>query len=253
MYVLKPSHRLVAALATTPSTNVVSFVANYIHVTIPVEVESEADTLYVQHGELTSTWSALVSSPPSATTYLVRQVSIFNNDTVAHTVTVAIEDTSSGTIYRRLARVVLQPQQTLHYNSASGWYVDRLGNRDEVYYRTLTVAVSGEMADLTTGTNKVVFRAPTAMYLPRIPRASVRTAPVGSAIRVDIKANGTSVLGSLLQIDAGSKTSANSTSPATLATDTIPDDAEIAIDIVQVGSTTPGAGLKVTLYFVPQS
>jgi len=108
------------------------------------------------------------------------------------------------------------------------------------------LAASDETTALTTGTAKVTFRAPCAMTLTAV-RASVTTAPVGSTIIVDINENATSILSTKLSIDASEKTSTTASTAAVISDSSIADDAEITIDIDQVGSTTSGAGLKVWL------
>jgi len=108
------------------------------------------------------------------------------------------------------------------------------------------LAASDETTALTTGTAKVTFRAPCAMTLTAV-RASVTTAPVGSTIIVDINEGGNSILSTKLSIDASEKSSTTAVTPAVISDSSIADDAEITIDIDQVGSTTAGAGLKVWL------
>jgi hypothetical protein len=108
------------------------------------------------------------------------------------------------------------------------------------------VACSDETTDLATGTGVVTFRMPYAMTLTGV-RAGVTTAPTGSTIIVDINEAGTSVLGTKLSIDATEKTSTTAASAATITDSALADDAEITIDIDQVGSTVAGAGLKVWL------
>lgn len=108
------------------------------------------------------------------------------------------------------------------------------------------LAVSDETTALTTGTAKVTFRAPCAMTLTAV-RASVTTVPVGSTIIVDINEGGNSILSTKLSIDASEKSSTTAASAAVISDSSIADDAEITIDIDQVGSTTAGAGLKVWL------
>jgi len=109
------------------------------------------------------------------------------------------------------------------------------------------IACSDETTALTTGTGKVTFRMPSAGTLTAV-KATVTTAPVGSALVVDINEAGTSVLSTKLSIDDGEKTSATAATPAVISDSALADDAEITIDIDQVGSGTAGAGLKVTLY-----
>ena len=108
------------------------------------------------------------------------------------------------------------------------------------------IACSDETTALTTGTAKVTFRMPHAMTLTAV-RAAVTTAPTGSTIIVDINEGGSSVLGTKLSIDASEKTSTTAASAATITDSALADDAEITIDIDQVGSSVAGAGLKVWL------
>ena len=110
----------------------------------------------------------------------------------------------------------------------------------------ICVAASDETSDLTTGTAKRTFRVPFAFTLTEV-RASVATAPVGAAVTVDINEAGTSVLSTIISVDDGTKTSVGSAAPPVISDSAIADDAEITIDIDQVGSTTAGAGLKVCL------
>lgn len=109
-----------------------------------------------------------------------------------------------------------------------------------------SVAVSDETSDLETGTGVVTFRMPYAMSLTEV-RASVGTAPTGSALTVDVNEGGSTILSTKLTIDAGEKTSTTAATPAVISDVDLADDAEITIDIDAIGSTVAGAGLKVTL------
>ena len=110
----------------------------------------------------------------------------------------------------------------------------------------LVVACSDEISNLTVGNSKATFRSPCAFTLTSV-RASVNTAPTGSILIVDINENGTSVLSTKLSIDENEKTSTTAATPAVISDSSIAADAEITIDIDQVGSTIAGKGLKVTL------
>jgi hypothetical protein len=115
---------------------------------------------------------------------------------------------------------------------------------------TLVVAVSDEATALTTGTAKVTFRMPFAMKLfagAAGARASVTTAPTGAAIQIDINDSGSTIFSTELTIDATEKTSVTAATPPVISDVNLANDAEITIDIVQVGSTVAGAGLKVML------
>lgn len=120
------------------------------------------------------------------------------------------------------------------------------GSRGDI---AMVIAVSDETTTITTGTSKVLFRAPFAMTLTQIPRASLRTASTSGNVIVDINENGTSILGAnKLLIDPNEKTSTTALTATTLADTSIADDAEITVDIDSAG--TNAAGLKITLYYV---
>lgn len=110
----------------------------------------------------------------------------------------------------------------------------------------LVIACSDETTALVAGTGVRTFRMPFAMTLQEV-RASVNTAPTGSTLIVDINEGGTSVLGTKLSIDATEKTSETAAAAATITDSALADDAEVRIDIDQIGATVAGAGLKVTL------
>jgi hypothetical protein len=127
--------------------------------------------------------------------------------------------------------------------ASTGAYSDLSGTPTDIYI----IACSDETTALTTGTAKVTFRMPTAGTLTAV-KATVTTAPVGSNLIVDINEAGTSVLSTKLSIDDGEKTSETAATPPVISDSSLADDAEITIDIDQVGTGTAGAGLKVTLY-----
>jgi hypothetical protein len=112
------------------------------------------------------------------------------------------------------------------------------------------IAASDEATDLATGTNKVYFRMPYAGTLLAV-RASVNTAPTDAKIEVDINEDTGSgpvtLLSTKLSIDASETTSTTAAVPAVISDSALANDAEITIDIDQVGSTIKGKGLKVYL------
>lgn len=109
-------------------------------------------------------------------------------------------------------------------------------------------AVGPEDINCAVGTSKIVFRASFAMTLVAI-RASLNVAPVGSTFIFDINVNGASILSTKLSIDANEKTSVTAATAAVLSSTSIADDDEISVDFDQVGSTTPGKGPKIKLYY----
>jgi hypothetical protein len=111
----------------------------------------------------------------------------------------------------------------------------------------IVIPVGDETTALTAGTNKVRFRMPFPATLLAV-RDSVNLAPTGSALIVDVNEAGTSVLSTKLSIDATETSSTTAATAAVISDSSLADDAEISIDIDQVGSTVAGAGLKVSLF-----
>lgn len=113
-------------------------------------------------------------------------------------------------------------------------------------YESIIGACSDETSDLSTGAGKLTFRMPYAMTLTEV-RASVGTAPTGADIIVDINEDASTILSTKITIDDGEKSSEDATTPPVISDSALADDAEITIDVDQVGSGTAGAGLKVYL------
>jgi hypothetical protein len=110
----------------------------------------------------------------------------------------------------------------------------------------IQLACSDETTALTTGTAKITFRMPCGMTLTKV-RASLTTAQTsGSIFTVDINEGGSSVLSTKLTIDNTELTSTTAATPPVISDSILADDAQITIDIDQVGDGT-AKGLKVTL------
>jgi hypothetical protein len=87
---------------------------------------------------------------------------------------------------------------------------------------------------------------PRAVTLTSV-RASLTTAQAsGSIFTVDINEAGTSILSTKLTIDNTEKTSTTAATPPVISDVNLADDAEMTIDIDQIGDGT-AKGLKVTL------
>lgn len=111
---------------------------------------------------------------------------------------------------------------------------------------SIIAAASDETTALTTGTGKVTFRMPYAFTVSAV-RASLSTAQTsGSIFTVDINEGGTTILSTKLTIDNTEKTSTTAATPPVISDIALADDAEITIDIDQVGDGT-AKGLKVAL------
>ena len=110
----------------------------------------------------------------------------------------------------------------------------------------IQLACSDETTALTTGTAKITFRTPCAMTVTAV-RASLTTAQTsGSIFTVDINEGGASILSTKLTIDNTEKTSTTAATPPVISDSALADDAEITIDIDQIGDGT-AKGLKVTI------
>ncbi len=142
------------------------------------------------------------------------------------------EDTGSGT-----AHTIVQPSQVTNFIIK----VEGEPSQQE----SIILAASDETTALTTGTSKVTFRMPYAFTLSAV-RASLSVAQAsGSIFTVDINDSGTTILSTKITIDNTEKTSTTATA-AVISDTALADDAEITIDIDQVGDGT-AKGLKVTL------
>jgi len=110
----------------------------------------------------------------------------------------------------------------------------------------LVLAASDESTALTVGTSKITFRMPYAFTLTAV-RASLTTAQTsGSILTVDINDSGASILSTKLTIDNTEKTSTTAATAPVISDTSLADDAEITIDIDQIGDGT-AKGLKITL------
>jgi hypothetical protein len=110
----------------------------------------------------------------------------------------------------------------------------------------IALACSDETTALTTGTAKITFRMPFGFTLSDV-RASLTTAQTsGSIFTVDVNEGGTTVLSTKLTIDNTEKTSTTAATPMVISDTALADDAEITVDIDQIGDGT-AKGLKVYL------
>lgn len=114
--------------------------------------------------------------------------------------------------------------------------------------QSIVAACSDETTALTSGTAKVTFRNPYASaFTVTAVKASLTTAQTsGSIFTVDINESGTTILSTKLTIDNTEKTSATAATPPVISDTSIAADAEITVDIDQIGDGT-AKGLKIYL------
>ena len=114
--------------------------------------------------------------------------------------------------------------------------------------QALMFAASDETSDLAVGTDLLTFAMPFDITLSDV-RAFVVTAPTGADLEVDILKNGVSILSTNITIDAGENNSENATTPPVISDASLSKDDVISVDLIQVGATVVGAGLKITLIY----
>lgn len=141
------------------------------------------------------------------------------------------------------------------FDSTTGKLLKQAGKTfNEARIQCIPIACSDETTALTSGTAKVMFRMPYAFTLlsgAAGARASLTTAQTsGSIFTVDINEGGTTILSTKLTIDNTEKTSTTAATPAVISDTSLADDAEITIDIDQIGDGT-AKGLKVYLIGYP--
>jgi hypothetical protein len=158
--------------------------------------------------------------------------------------TIPIDQGGTGEVTANAGLNALLPSQSGNANKAL--YSDGTDTSWQFPRASLVVACSDEDTALTLGNGKVTFRMPHAMTLLEA-RATLKTAQAsGSIFTVDINANGASVLGTKITVDNTEKTSVTALTPATITTPSLADDAEITVDIDQIGDGT-ATGLKIAL------
>jgi len=108
------------------------------------------------------------------------------------------------------------------------------------------LAASDEITGLSVGADKVSIIMPWDKTLSEV-MASVSLVGTGSVITVDIKKDGVSILSTLLTIDPSEDSSITAATPAVIDDAVLTKGDKVTVDITTVGSTIPGAGLKVWL------
>lgn len=107
---------------------------------------------------------------------------------------------------------------------------------------TIAISVVADTVALATGTAKRTFRMPFAMTLNAGSagvRASLATAQTsGNIVTVDINEAGSTILSTKLTFDNGEKTTTTAAAAAVVSDTALADDAEITIDIDQIGDGT---------------
>lgn len=108
----------------------------------------------------------------------------------------------------------------------------------------LIAAASDETTPIIVASDLLTVRTPYAFTVTGV-RASLTTPQTsGSTFTVDIKVGGVSILSTLITIDNGELSSVGAAVQPVLSTTSLADDAEITVDVTQIGDGT-ATGLKV--------
>lgn len=106
------------------------------------------------------------------------------------------------------------------------------------------VACSDEATAIAATALVATFRARMGHTIVGLPRVSLGTACTTGTFTVDIRESGTTVLSTLITVDATEKTSTTAATPCVVSDATIADDAELTVHVTNIGDGT-AAGLKV--------
>lgn len=178
------------------------------------------DTLYIA-----------ISSPPTITAAMIAAIfsALTTKTTPVDADIFAIVDSVSGDL-QKLSFSNLKATLKTYFDAL---YVSSSSVRTESLIVTLSPEADYAIA-LTTGVKKTI-RFPYAFTLTDV-RASLAGISSSGNPTVDIKKNGTSILSTLLSIDAGEKTSLTAAVPAVLSTTAIASDDEIEFSVSVAGT-----------------
>jgi hypothetical protein len=194
--------------------------------------------VYFLKGDATNTTMALLKSTTGQMSFGTNTID--TNAMITVEGAISLDEISAPTNTADRGQLYTNADNHLHFINGAGTDV-------KVTEEVFIVALSDETTDLTTGTAKASFNMPFAMTLTGV-KANCTTAPVGSTIIVDINEAGSTILSTKLSIDASETTSTSAASAAVISDTALANDALITFDIDQIGSSTAGKGLKVTLY-----
>ena len=111
---------------------------------------------------------------------------------------------------------------------------------------SLVVAIGDETSDLSVGDDKVRFPMPYNMTVSEV-FIVVNTAPTGANAIFDITESGTTILSTLVSIDATETSSLTAATPPVISDSTLTKGNIIGVNVDQIGSTVAGAGAKLVI------
>ena len=108
------------------------------------------------------------------------------------------------------------------------------------------VSLTAEDGDATVADDLAQIRMPFAFEVTGV-SAFCNTAPTGAGLTFDITEAGSTILSTLLTIDATEKTSTTAATPVVINDSTLASDAIIGFNCDVIGSTLAGAGIKIII------
>ena len=170
--------------------------------------------------------------------------------------TITIDPSGSETLNGSATSMTIDRQYDVYWFKCDGtqWFIDGAhepaneGRLDTLEARSeaIIIAASDETSDLETGTAKLTFQMPYAFTLTEV-RATLTTAATGATFECDVNDGGTTIFSTPLTIDVSETTSTSAISQHVLSDTALADGAIITVDIVTVGSSVAGTGLKIYL------
>ena len=148
----------------------------------------------------------------------------------------------SGGNAERLA--IGSANQILLSNGSTASWVASTGNVAPTL--SFIVSLTAEDGDATVADNLAQIRMPFAFEITGV-SAFANTAPTGAGLTFDITEAGSTILETLLTIDATEKSSATAATPAVISDSTMASDAIIGFNCDVIGSTLAGAGIKIII------
>ena len=201
--------------------------------------------VYFLKGDATNTTMALLKTTTGQMSFGTNTIDA--NAMITVEGAISLDEISAPTNTADRGQLYTNADNHLHFINGAGTDV-------KVTEEVFIVALSDETTDLTTGTAKASFNMPFAMTLTAV-KANCTTAPVGSTIIIDINEAGSTIMNThatqnklIIEASETSSTTAGGTNVAVLTDTALANDALITFDIDQIGSSTAGKGLKVTLY-----
>lgn len=111
---------------------------------------------------------------------------------------------------------------------------------------SMVIACTDEATAITAGTGKITWRMPYAFTITDI-RATLTVAQTsGSIFTVNVKESGTTIFSTKLTVDNTEKTTTTAATPRVLSDTSLADDAEMTVDVDQIGDGT-AKGLKIVI------